>query len=245
MVNGPDSLCFFQRYLIVFLAQVVENSEKTKMTSQNMSICFGVSLLSNNSALNGVSAGYNGNNSSIVLSPPSSTVSNSINNAGSSINETAMPTGKTIDMNMATNVFDFILNNYKELFMSGGQAVTPTAATSAVYSNGGSTQATVNQRPSNMNNSTVSLNLINSRQNAIEHSNPGFHLRDNHSDSPHSNRYSVMIIDNSTSSGGSELATGVYPKAGFMNNGHSQSQHSPPTSLSSSTSTSTLTTSRN
>lgn len=40
------------RYLIKFLAKVVENSEKTKMTTSNMGICFGVSLLSNNGPLN-------------------------------------------------------------------------------------------------------------------------------------------------------------------------------------------------
>jgi len=39
------------RYLIKFLAKIVENSDKTKMTASNMGICFGVSLLSSNGPL--------------------------------------------------------------------------------------------------------------------------------------------------------------------------------------------------
>ena len=196
-----------------------------------MSICFGVSLLSNNAALNG-------SNNAIVLSPPSSTVSNSITNAGSSINEGSMPSGKSIDMATATNVFDFILNNYKELFSAASAAVSSN--TSSVYSNGGqpAPATAVEPRPQQrLKNSTVSLNFINSRQPAFEQTNPGFHLRDHHSDSPHSNRYSVMIIDNSSSE-----PVNTFSKAAFHNNSQPQSQHSP-TSLSSSTSTSTLTTS--
>ena len=74
------------RYLIKFLAKVVENSDKTKMTSSNMGICFGVSLLSNNGPLN-----------------------NKNNNHHKS--ET-----KVIDMATATNVFDFLLTNHHEIF---------------------------------------------------------------------------------------------------------------------------------
>lgn len=77
------------RYLIKFLSKIVENSEKTKMTTSNMGICFGVSLLSSSGPLNNKSNSLNGHNR----------------------NE---PRG--IDMATATNVFDFLLTNHKELF---------------------------------------------------------------------------------------------------------------------------------
>ena len=84
------------RYLIKFLAKIVENSEQTKMTNSNMGICFGVSLLSNNNPLN------NSNNSSS---------SNSLNTSQSDYNSS-----KSIDMATATNVFDFLLTNHEQLF---------------------------------------------------------------------------------------------------------------------------------
>ncbi len=75
---NKENIC----YLIKFLAKIVENSDKTKMTTANMGICFGVSLLSSSSPM------------------------------GSSKNKTE----NSIDMATATNVFDFLLNNHKELF---------------------------------------------------------------------------------------------------------------------------------
>jgi hypothetical protein len=77
------------RYLIKFLSKIVENSDKTKMTTSNMGICFGVSLLSSGGPLN---------NKSNSLSGPGK-------------NEP-----RVIDMATATNVFDFLLTNHKELF---------------------------------------------------------------------------------------------------------------------------------
>lgn len=81
------------RYLIKFLAKIVENSEKTKMTTTNMGICFGVSLLSSSKSLNS---------------------SNSISNLSSQTS--GSESSKSIDMTTATNVFDFLLTNHHELF---------------------------------------------------------------------------------------------------------------------------------
>ncbi|RNA39658.1 rho GTPase-activating 44-like isoform X3 [Brachionus plicatilis] len=81
------------RYLIKFLAKIVENSEKTKMTTTNMGICFGVSLLSSSKSLNS---------------------SNSISNLSSQTS--GQESSKSIDMTTATNVFDFLLTNHFELF---------------------------------------------------------------------------------------------------------------------------------
>lgn len=81
------------RYLIKFLARIVENSDKTKMTTTNMGICFGVSLLSSSKSLNS---------------------SSSINNLSSQA--TGNESSKSIDMTTATNVFDFLLTNHHELF---------------------------------------------------------------------------------------------------------------------------------
>ena len=85
------------KYLIKFLNKIVDNSDKTKMTNTNLGICFGVSLLSNSSAIN-----------MNIVSPYTITNHNS-----SSIENAPV---KSIDMATATNVFDFILNNHKELF---------------------------------------------------------------------------------------------------------------------------------
>lgn len=87
------------RYLIKFLARIVENSDQTKMTNSNMGICFGVSLLSSNNLMN------SSNSSS----------SSSLNTSAS--DATTYPTsGKSIDMATATNVFDFLLTNHLSLF---------------------------------------------------------------------------------------------------------------------------------
>ncbi|CAF0707004.1 unnamed protein product [Brachionus calyciflorus] len=83
------------RYLIKFLAKIVENSDKTKMTTTNMGICFGVSLLSSSKSMSS---------------------SSSINNLSSASQSGYETSGRSIDMATATNVFDFLLTNHYELF---------------------------------------------------------------------------------------------------------------------------------
>jgi hypothetical protein len=76
------------------------------MNSTNMGICFGVSLITNtnnNGSTNTNSANQLGNISSSSISP------SSISTDNTGIN-------KYIDMSTATNVFDFLLTNHKELF---------------------------------------------------------------------------------------------------------------------------------
>ena len=83
------------------------------MTNTNMSICFGVSLLSNSSTLN------------MNIQPSShSNLNASMNQLNGNNTSMSTPNGpnnensppKSIDMATATNVFDFVLNNHRELF---------------------------------------------------------------------------------------------------------------------------------
>jgi hypothetical protein len=85
-----------------FLAKIVENSDKTKMTSTNMSICFGVSFITTNNSSNCLNTNNTLGNISISSISPSSS-DNIANN-------------KYIDMSTATNVFEFLLTNHNELF---------------------------------------------------------------------------------------------------------------------------------
>jgi DNA-binding ferritin-like protein len=95
------------KYLIKFLNKIVENCEKTKMNNTNMGICFGVSLLSNSSTLN----------MNITSTSNSSASSYSLSQSDINTITAAAPTVvKSIDMATATNVFDFLLNNHKDLF---------------------------------------------------------------------------------------------------------------------------------
>lgn len=121
----------------------MDNSEKTKMTTTNMGICFGVSLISSSSAAN-----------NHHLSWPPSTSSQLLNNtAGNQSPTNSGPLSSTsthnegtnammmIDMATATNVFDFLLTNHAELLPGDinflGCASVPVVATNN-DSNGGS-----------------------------------------------------------------------------------------------------------
>lgn len=95
------------KYLIKFLAKIVENSDKTKMTSSNMGICFGVSLLSGSNPLN-----------SALSSNPLENITN-----------------KNIDMATATNVFDFILNNHQDLLPGDINFVTSNIKSKPTFYN--------------------------------------------------------------------------------------------------------------
>lgn len=150
------------RYLIKFLAKIVENSEKTKMTPTNMGICFGVSLLSSNNSLNS-----------------SSSVSNLASQAS------GQESSKSIDMNTATNVFDFLLTNHHELFPGEINFLTGASLTN---------------RQSFVQTAAKTSNIQSGEHSNYEfranHSNASYNSEQN---SSHSNRYSVMINDSFTS----------------------------------------------
>jgi hypothetical protein len=104
------------RYLIKFLARIVDNSEKTKMTASNMGICFGVSLLSNSNAI-------------------SNNTNNTTNNNNNSNGESNSNDNQNIDMATSTNIFDFILTNHHILFPENNNNVnSSTPSTSNSYS---------------------------------------------------------------------------------------------------------------
>ncbi len=129
------------RYLIKFLAKIVENSDQTKMTNSNMGICFGVSLLSSNNLLN------SSNNSSS---------SNSLNTSQSDYNSS-----KTIDMATATNVFDSLLTNHENLFPGEINFLTTSLNTK---------QSILRiQTNNNGHNSKVNTNLTNNEQTQQAH----------------------------------------------------------------------------
>lgn len=94
------------KYLIKFLAKIVENSERTKMTTQNMGICFGVSLTGVNSNTIKSSGSINS------LSSASVSQFSSL----SSAQENSNYSGRPIDMTTAANIFDFLLTNHYDLF---------------------------------------------------------------------------------------------------------------------------------
>ena len=111
------SLPFETRFLIKFLAKIVDNSDKTKMTTNNMGICFGVSLLSSNGLM--------------LNSNQQSGASGSSNPSDARNNPTG---GKQIDMATATNVFEFLLINHVELFpTSEDMASSATSSSSSSY----------------------------------------------------------------------------------------------------------------
>ena len=160
------------KYLIKFLCKVVENSEKTKMTTSNLGICFSVSLL-NNTGMN-------------------TSMTSSINGLNSNYSDS-----KTIDMSTAAQIFDFILTNHKELFpgdisslnISSGSNYTtlpktntnPITHTSSESSSFGSTSSL---------SSAPAIIQRQSTRNTLDISNVG-----NSSESPKANRYSVMYAD--------------------------------------------------
>lgn len=127
------------KYLIKFLNKIVENSEKTKMNNTNLGICFGVSLLSNSATLN------------MNVAP---------SNISSSQNGSAMDSisNKSIDMATATNVFDFILNNHKELLPGEINFVTNSIRSKPSFHQSTNSLYTTNT----LKSSTTSINSINS-----------------------------------------------------------------------------------
>ena len=141
------------KYLIKFLNKIVENSEKTKMNNTNLGICFGVSLLSNSATLN--------------MNVTSSNASNSQN--GSPFDSIS---NKSIDMATATNVFDFILNNHKELLPGEINFVTNSIRSKPSFH-----QSTNSIYSSNtLKTSTTSINSVNS---TISSTNYGIHQTNN------------------------------------------------------------------
>lgn len=145
------------RYLIKFLSIIVENSEKTKMTSTNMGICFGVSLLSNN---NGSS--QNINNTSQLGSGSMSSIDHNHENSSSP--------PKYIDMSIATTVFDFLLTNHSELFP--GDINFNLTNTSSLKSSGSIYHSSSNSSHSLNTKTVTSLNQqIQSLKNAESSSN--------------------------------------------------------------------------
>lgn len=96
------------------------------MTTTNMGICFGVSLISStqssSSAMNGMTSPSSaqltaGNSSppSSISSTASSTPQHESSSSSSSQHVSAAVSRKMIDMATATNVFDFLLTNHGEL----------------------------------------------------------------------------------------------------------------------------------
>jgi hypothetical protein len=131
------------KYLIKFLNKIVENSEKTKMNNTNLGICFGVSLLSNSARLNMNVTPTNGSTSHI----------SSLDNIST----------KSIDMATATNVFDFILNNHKELFPGEVNFVTNSIRSKPSFH-----QSTNSIYPTNtQKSSTNSINSVTSSSNFV------------------------------------------------------------------------------
>jgi hypothetical protein len=190
------------------LSKIVENSEKTKMTTTNMGICFGVSLISSNSG--------NNNQLNSVSTAQISSLSSS-----SGVNQqeaaTMMPT-KMIDMATATNVFDFLLTNHNELlpgdinFLGSGTNTLNTRQPPSFYqsssklpslqggenlnnnNNNNNSNNTTNTNTTTTNN-TVKQIIANHTFSGNSNNNSSISERENLS-----NRYSVMVNDSPTTS---------------------------------------------
>ena len=185
-----------------------------------MGICFGVSLLSNNSAISNGNTNSNSVNS-MALSPPSSTISNSIANlnAGAhdniSISSLQSSTVKSIDMATATNVFDFLLNNHVDLFPTSGDYSSQKPPSNLNYSasnqNNNNNTSINNSSINNSNNKSLTspdsstppvVSKITSNGGTADpdtyqqlyHQHTASISSSHHHANPH-NRYSVMIND--------------------------------------------------
>lgn len=92
------------------------------MTTTNMGICFGVSLISSNNQSNGHHQLSSASSTHMAVSQLSSPSSLMLNNHyphhhhHGNNNENVIMSTKLIDMATATNVFDFLLTNHGELF---------------------------------------------------------------------------------------------------------------------------------
>jgi hypothetical protein len=121
------------------------------MTSTNMGICFGVSLISNTNNNNSISS-QQGNAS---LSPE--------NHSNSQIIQ------KSIDMSTATNVFDFLLTNHSELFpgdvnfnMSNSNSLKSTGNVYN-FSNNSAHLMTNTMNNNNNNNNNTNMKSVSSK----------------------------------------------------------------------------------
>ncbi len=216
--------------MIKFLAKIVENSDKTKMTTTNMGICFGVSLLSSSNSLNssasinnlaaqsnGLNQSTGGGGGALNSNSPSSTLEkmqqNQQNGSGNH--------NKTIDMNTATNVFDFLLTNHAELFPGEINFLT------------GQQSYYGNDQKSSFNNSMSAVNkaqeLLRSHQSSLRnhyhHQTPVANMSENSSTGFSSNRYSVMF--NESSLNNTDLNSSSMSKLNVSNNASNNSMFSP------------------
>lgn len=130
------------------------------MTTTNMGICFGVSLISSNMTSGGQTNGHLSSPSSVQMS--SGVPSSNLSSPSGTPQHSASFTGKVIDMATATNVFDFLLTNHIELFPGDisflGANNASTAGSSGGGGGGGS--STLNSRHTFYHSSTKQANSL-------------------------------------------------------------------------------------
>lgn len=168
-----------------------------------MGICFGVSLLGSSSSLK-TSASIPNLSASVAASLAASSQQQH-HITGYEDRDSTSPTNNSIDMNTATNVFDFLLTNHAELFPGEINFLTGQyngGSSSNGTSNGGNISIiqqipslTVKQMMNTTNGNRSNDQVVARSYNQYHDGSPangsiGF-------TTPSSNRYSIMISDNS------------------------------------------------